>query len=114
MAPAPWLAGVWDVRNGLGAASVRHQGGAPLAGVVAGDHDGGVLAEDRSVGELGRDRPDLGGLVNGVEDGGGGGGAFDLLPVDLQPLRLVEGDRPHGAAPVAVGGDEAAVGDRAL
>ncbi len=86
----------------------------PLVGGVPADDHWRVVVRDRRVRQLGVDGCVRGGPVDGVQIRWERRGGLDLMPVEVDPLRLIDGDGTDEAPGMTVRGDEAAVGDRAL
>src|SRR5215470_10259786 len=86
-----------------------HQDGTSFVRRMAGNHDGGLVGGDDSVWELGGDRPHRRRLVDGAKRGRERGAGLEQPSVELEPLRLVKGDRGDDLALAAVDGDELAV-----
>src|SRR5258708_3656124 len=91
-----------------------HVLGAPLARIVAGNHDRGLVEKYGLIGDLRRygSSPVL--LVDGAEVRRERRRPFEQALVELQPLRLAEGDSGGNPAVVAVHGDEPAGPRRGL
>src|SRR5258708_16070714 len=91
-------------RGGLGTMSAppADELGVPSGRVVTGHHDRGLLDECRLIGDLRRNRAQAVGLVDGTKVRREPRRPLDQALVELQPLRLVEGNRCGDAAPAAV------------
>src|SRR5258707_11760683 len=82
-------------RCGLGTVSAppADELGVPLTRIVTGHHDLCLLDECRLIGDLRRNRTQAVGLVDGTKDRREQRFPLDQALVELQPLRLVEGNR---------------------
>src|SRR5258708_18143384 len=90
-------------RCGLGTVSAppADELGVPLARIVTGHHDRGLLDEGRLIGDLRRNRAQAVGLVDGTKVRRERRRPLAQAPVGLPPPRLVEGYPRGDAAPAA-------------